>query len=173
MKASNLPDKITGSIPEEPKDKTHLKEKRKSFFNWKVLTKPYLIAVNRRLQSAKHDSKGNKCWFSWKLRFWIKIAVHRILREPSLFSWLNDFQLMYVCRTPMNSFLLFSYENQVKMKLFFLFSLISISSSLKVENWVVDSWAIDENNENFPATVCESTDGGYEWKLVHSFQVNF
>ena len=33
MKASNLPDKITGSIPEEPKDKTHLKEKRKSFFN--------------------------------------------------------------------------------------------------------------------------------------------
>ena len=49
------------------------------------------------------------------------------------------------------------------MKSFLLFSLISISPSLKVENWVVDSWAIDESDENFPATVCEDNEGGYEW----------
>ena len=63
----------------------------------------------------------------------------------------------------MNSFSFFPYENQVKMESFFLFSLISISSSLKVENWVIDSWAIDESDENFPATVCEDNEGGYEW----------
>ena len=33
MKASNVPDKIIGSLPEERKDKTHAKEKRKGFFN--------------------------------------------------------------------------------------------------------------------------------------------
>ena len=54
------------------------------------------------------------------------------------------------------------YEAQ-KMKLFFLFSLIPISTNLKVENWVVDNWAIDERDENFPATVCEDNEGGYEW----------
>ena len=50
------------------------------------------------------------------------------------------------------------------MKLFFLSTLISpISTNLKVENWVVDSWAIDERDENFPDTVCENNEGGYEW----------
>ena len=49
------------------------------------------------------------------------------------------------------------------MKIRLLFSMTLSIITLKVENWVVDSWAIDESNENFPATVCENTDGGYEW----------
>ena len=44
-----------------------------------------------------------------------------------------------------------------------LFSFVLSVTTFKVENWIVDSWAIDVSDENFPANVCESNSGDYEW----------
>ena len=44
-----------------------------------------------------------------------------------------------------------------------LFSFVLSVTTFKVENWIVDSWAIDVNDENFPPNVCESNSGDYEW----------
>ena len=44
-----------------------------------------------------------------------------------------------------------------------LFSFVLSVTTFKVENWIVDSWAIDVSDGNFPSNVCESNSGDYEW----------